>query len=663
MEPWLVEYLGPLVLLLLGAYSIRYAFTLVKGLLPPPWYIKGIPHSEFGDPIDEKEQHGLGISELKSDDTHTYRTFDYVILGGGTTGSVLASRLTENPTVSVLVLEAGESDSLQIFSRIPFAFARLFATPAEWGLWTEGGVDGKAPGVKGRSLRWPRGRMLGGCSSINAMICHHSSPSDFDEIAALGNPGWAYKDLLPYFAKSQKLVKSPDWPNSAPADASETRGTNGPLHVGYSWIGPLSSAFIKACGAVGIPIRDDVNVGGTLGVSRGQTFIKNGSRVSASNSYLTADVASRPNLTIATGANVTKITMSKEPGSGKFRATGAEFVTARIPFPGVKPGQPVYRVLAKREVIVAAGSLSSPQILKVSGIGPREELEAVGVPVIIDLPGVGENLKDHTAVGLVYKTKPGWSVQYLDHPIKGLPALAEWLRHKTGPLTSNVAEAIAFCRSTDPALAKVTGIPPADVPDHGSLGVGPDVEFLESGCAFKEHGKVKPVIGTEFFTIGAIHLRPQSKGRVKIVSPSTLVKPIIEANLIEHEDDIKTMVWGLKVAQKIANSEPLASMLDGGYEGPKFPKFPDLKTHSEKELEDYVREQSETMYHPIGTVKMAPLDQGGCVDPSLRVYGVEGLRVCDGSIFPEQISGHPMAPLCAIAEKFAENLLREVTSG
>ncbi|KAK4700967.1 hypothetical protein P7C70_g5273, partial [Phenoliferia sp. Uapishka_3] len=654
-----MSYLGPAFLLLATMWGLAFVSTLFLAIRGPSWHPGIEDLSKIGRKVGGEEKRGLGEDEDEE------KAYDVVIVGGGTCGCVLAARLSENPNLKVLILEAGHAGTRQLFSRIPATFSRMFQTNVDWNFWTEGGE--KAEGVKGRSLQWPRARMLGGCSSINAMICHHSAASDFDEWESLGASGWSYSSLLPYFFKSQTLNPHKEWPLSPHPNASEARGKSGPVNVGYAHLSPMTSAFMRACGALGIKIRKDLNtdgegeVRGTLGVSRTQTCIHGGERVSTATAYLTEAVVSRPNLTIATGATVTRIIFSRLTSESKPRATSVEFTPVDVAYAEAASSGARYRVRAKKQVIVCAGSILTPQLLEVSGIGRRDVLEKAGVPVLVDLPSVGENLKDHTAIGLNYQARPGTSLQYIADPIKGLAPLIEWLRYKTGPLTTNAAEAMAFVRSSDPSLAKASRVPASTLPDVGSGGTGPDIEFLQAALAFREHGRVKPVNGKDFYSIGAVLLRPQSKGSVHITSASTLDKPSIDARILADENDVKTLVWGLKLCHKIASTEPLASMILQPYDGDHgFPPFPEIEKWSDDALADWVRQNTSTMYHPVGTVKMGRVETGGCLDASLRVHGTDALRVCDASIFPEQISGHPMAPLIAIAERFADELKLEL---
>ncbi|ORY57716.1 hypothetical protein BCR35DRAFT_309616 [Leucosporidium creatinivorum] len=641
LSPWLL-----LLIPFLG--GLHLAYSVLKLASPPKWY-PGISNlSEVGTKVKEG-----ALDEEKG------KEFDIILVGSGTTGCVLASRLSEDPNISVLVLEAGKAGVLQLFSRIPATFARLFPHPtAEWGY-----DFAPSEGTKGRSLRCPRARMLGGCSSINAMMCHHCSPSDFDEIASLGFPSFSSASLEPYFAKSQSHIESTSWPLNKPDDKASVTGT-GPVKTGYSWINELCLAFVHACGAVGMEVRADLNDAkegkGTLGATRTKTFIEGGSRVSAATAYLTPDVIARPNLTVSVGATVTRILFSN---STPPRATGVEFTSLDNPWPTItgKPqSRTLYRASARKEVILTAGVIGSPHILKVSGVGPREELEKVGVPVLVDAPEVGGHLKDHLSVGMAFVAKKGVSSQWVADPLKGLPPLVEWLKHKTGPLTSNIAESLAFVRSTDKEFAERSGLPAPDVEDLGSGGIGPDIELIDAPLVFAKHGTVHPppnAGATDFYSIAPILLRPKSHGTVTIVSKDVFVKPVIDAQFFSDPHDVKLLTWGLKLCYKVANTEPLASLLLGPFQPnhPSFPEFVDVVNWSDEKIEDYIRGHAEVLYHPIGTVSL-----GRCLDGNLKVHGTASLRVCDASIFPEQISGHPMAPLLAIAERFAEELKGEL---
>ncbi|KAK4056069.1 hypothetical protein OIO90_002800 [Microbotryomycetes sp. JL221] len=660
------------LLVALGAFvGLRALWGVLKEILPPSWYPGTAKLDESGTLVDDEERKLEREADYKAwqrEDWH-----DKV------------KQLSEDPNISVLVLEAGHSDTLQIFSRIPATFSKLFNHPtASWGYEFE-----PTDSVRGRKLMCPRSRMYGGCSSINAMMCHWCSPSDFDEIVELtGFQAFAYDKLLPYFTKSQTSTDHPNWKVKEYA----ARGRTGPVRTGYFYpLNVLSQAFIDACVKVGVKRRDCINTNddgqGTMGTSRIATLIDKGSRVSTSIAYLTPDVIARPNLTVVSGATVTRILFSDEETP---RAVGVEYTPLDLPFPALagNTSRPLYRVSAKRDVLLAAGSIATPQLLKVSGVGPRSELEPLGIKVVSDLSDVGEHLKDHLASGCFYVAQQGVSLQWLSHPVKSLSALYEWLKYKSGPLTTNIAESVAFVRSDDPTLAQSTGVArPQGLPDYTSGRKGPDIEIICGATAFAKHGTIPAPLttdATDFFAIAPILLRPKSEGTVTIKSKDVFVRPVIDAQFLTHEEDVKMLSYGTKLCQAIAASQPLSSLLVKPFNPPNAPNWPAFpytsvssndksQVFTDSELDEWVRRHAEVLYHPVGTVRLgasptrdnddhnnSKRGRTGCLDRNLKIHGTQGLRVCDASIFPEQLSGHPMMPLIAISEMFSDVLKREV---
>ncbi|KAK4047830.1 hypothetical protein OIV83_005173 [Microbotryomycetes sp. JL201] len=666
-----VAQLWPVLVLVAVFVGLRSACSVLRQALPPSWYPGTAKLDEAGTAVDDEERKREREADYKPWTRQGWaskvKNYDFIICGGGTTGCVLASRLSEDPKTSVLVLEAGHAGVLQVFSRIPATFSKLFNHPtAAWGFEFE-----PSEGVRGRRLMSPRGRMLGGCSSINAMMSHRCGPSDFDEIEDLtGYKGFGWSDLVPCFMRSTKVNDGSTWKVQRYKD----QGTSGPVNVGYfPTLNQLSSAFIDACESVGLTRRDCVNTNdndkGTIGTTRIATLIDKGSRVSTATAYLTPEVIARPNLTVVGGATVTRILFSDDETP---RAVGVEYTPLDRPYPSVTGFQPkqLYRASVKRDVLVTSGSIGTPHLLQVSGVGPAKELERLGIKVVSDVPDVGKHLKDHLATGMFYVAQESTSLQWLSDPVKSLSALVEWLRYQTGALTTNIAEAVAFLRSDDEKLAKATGVHrPADVPDLTSRHVGPDIEVICGATAFARHGTLPaPMNGTDkdFFAIAPILLRPKSEGTVTIKSKDIFVKPVIDAQFLSHEQDVKMLMYGTKLCQAIAASAPLAKLLIkpfNPHNAPQWPTFPFTsitaakdQAFTDEELGEWVRRHAEVLYHPVGTVRLGPLDKQGCLNERLQVHGTHGLRVCDASIFPEQLSGHPMMPLIAIAEAFAERL-------
>jgi choline dehydrogenase len=348
--------------------------------------------------------------------------YDYIIVGTGTAGCVLANRLAEDPGTTVLAIEAGESDVKQLMSRIPAGVTKLWRSPVDWNFSTT-----PQPECAGRELEWPRGKLIGGCSSINAMMYNKGAPDDYDEWERLGNKGWAYKDVAPYLNKAENFQqpKDGDARQLGTEDLAQ-HGRTGPWQITYPAQAEVTKVFPDACDAIGIPKTPDVNTDrGILGATAVQTFIDtSGQRASTATAYLTADVVQRPNLKIASGQNVTRIIFDNS--GPQPRAVGVEMAASRA--------SPVrYLAKAKKEVLLCAGSIGTPQLLKLSGIGPASELKEHDIPLVAELPGVGENLMDHMAFhGVTFKTDKDVSLHYLQDPVKGLPEVIKWLRNGSG---------------------------------------------------------------------------------------------------------------------------------------------------------------------------------------------------------------------------------------
>lgn len=417
---------------------------------------------------------------------------------------MLASKLSEDPDVSVLLLEAGGPHTGILEARVPLLFSKLFHTEHDWDYNTV-----EQPGLAYRKMFWPRGKLLGGSTSINAMMYHHASNSDFDEWAnEMGCKGWGYSDLAPYFRRMENFTANPQ----RPAINMEHRGTGGEWQTGHSWLSPIvEDGFMKACEEVGIPANEDINTpGGTMGVTRFMTFIDNkGQRSSMATAFLTPEVMKRPNLYVACHAHVTRVLYDRMDPTKEPSAIGVELMT--------KKGGEKYEVHAKREVILSGGAVNTPQTLLLSGIGPAEDLKRMGISVVKDNPAVGRNMKDHLcASGILLKCKSASTYDYLNDNIKALPALLRWLVTGGGPLSSNVAESAAFIRTVDfPSSATKAENKPQDT---GSGGVGPDVELLGAPLAFIHHGEELAPPGTAVFSLGPTHLRPKSTGYISLKS-------------------------------------------------------------------------------------------------------------------------------------------------
>jgi choline dehydrogenase len=521
---------------------------------------------------------------------------DYVIVGAGSAGCVLAARLSEDPSKRVLLLEAG-GRAIHPNVAIPAAFAKQFKTKLDWDYCTE-----PEPACDGRSLYIPRGKGLGGSSSMNAMLYVRGRPLDYDLWEAEGCPGWGWKDVRPYFLRAENNERG----------ASENHATGGPLNVcdGRS-PRPLTARFLAAAERAGIPRVPDYNGPEQDGASPAQVTQRNGKRFSAADAYLRPNMK-RENLATITGAQVLRVQL--ENG----RATGVSYRDRR-------GREHVAR--ADREVILAAGAIGSPQLLMVSGIGPADHLRQVGVEVAHDLAGVGQNLQDHPYVVCIWESKLGGSLYGADKP----KALLEWLLRRSGPLTSSVAEAFAFVRSR-PGLA------------------APDLQFHFAPAYFNDNGFDE--FDGHAFTLGPVLVTPKSRGHITLRSADPADKPRILTNSLSEPEDVQALVAGLRKAREVAASEPLADAVAREiFPGPGV-------GNGDDELAEDARRRVELIYHPVGTCRMGS-GEDAVVDPELRVRGVDGLRVVDASIMPVIPGGNTNAPAIMVAERGAD-LIRGV---
>jgi choline dehydrogenase-like flavoprotein len=521
---------------------------------------------------------------------------DYIIIGGGSAGCVLAARLTEDPSVRVALIEAGPPDS-SVLIHCPAGLALLAKNgQANWAFETV-----SQPGLGGRRGYQPRGKVLGGSSSVNAMIYARGQHADYDEWAAQGNEGWGWRDVLPYFKRAEH--------NERGADAFH--GTGGPLNVmdlrSPNRFGPV---FVQAAVQAGFAPNPDFNGADQEGVGMYQVTHKKGERFSAAKAYLTPNL-SRPNLQVITQAYTTRILME-----GK-RAVGIEY----------REGGQLHQLKAAREVLLCAGALQSPQLLMLSGLGPAAHLQSHGIAVAHDLPGVGRNLHDHVDVVQVVdapqlKDLFGLSAAGLVRVLKGI---FEWRNFRSGMLTTNFAEAGGFIKS-DPGEAR------------------PDLQLHFVVGKLVDHGR-KTVFG-HGYSCHVCLLRPQSRGSVQLASRDPAAAPLIDPNFLGDADDLQRLVRGFKIMRRILSQSALA-----GYGGRELPASAGATT--DEQIEAFIRSRADTIYHPAGSCRMGngALD---VVDAKLQVHGVAGLRVVDASIMPRLVSGNTNAPTIMIAEKAAD---------
>ncbi len=518
--------------------------------------------------------------------------FDYIIVGAGSAGCVLACRLSEDPAVRVLVLEAGGPGNSRE-TRIPAAFSTLFKSAHDWAFETE-----PQPRLNRRRLFWPRGKMLGGSSAMNAMIYIRGNRADFDRWAAAGCDGWEFDSVLPHFKRTERQERG----------ASDYHGADGPLSVAdLRDPNPVSRAFVDAAVEIGLPRNDDFNGEEQEGVGFYQVTQRRGERHSAAAAFLVPAMR-RPNLTVWTRAHATGLIVENA------RAVGVRFV---------RDGKPV-EARASREVILTGGAINSPQLLLLSGIGPADELSALGLPVVADVPGVGRNLQDHLFVPIAYSCAKPCTLATATR----IDNLLRYALARRGPLTSNVAEAGGFVKTR-------TNLP------------APDLQLHFGPTYYLDHGFTRPK--GHGFTIGPTLVSPRSRGSIALASSDPFAPPRIDPNYLEQPDDLAVLLDGVALARMIVEAKAFDP-----FRGEEV--FPGPQVKGRQATADFVRASAETIYHPVGTCSMGT-GSHAVVDSKLRVAGVDGLRVADASVMPEIVTGNTNAAVMMIAERAAETIL------
>ena len=533
--------------------------------------------------------------------------YDYIILGAGSAGCVLANRLSLDPSNRVLLLEAGGTDR-RFFIQMPIGYGKTYHQKAvNWMYVTE-----PSPDADNKPSYWPRGKVLGGSSSINAMVYVRGNPRDFDEWSELGNSGWSYNEVLPYFRKMES------WQNGA----DTYRGGDGPLKISEvsSQLHPLCDNFLSAAKEIGIKLNSDMNGKRQDGVGNYQITTHKGQRMSSSRAYLWP-VISRTNLTVITNALASKILIKDK------KAYGVEYL---------KSGS-THKIYAKREVILSTGSINSPQLLQLSGVGPKKVLQEASVELIHDSPAVGQNLQDHLSVTYFYKSK----VPTLNDQLRPLLGKVyqglKYILTRSGPLSLSVNQSGGFIRTRD-GLSK------------------PNIQLYFSPVSYTlESRDRRAMMSPDPFSamlLGVSNCNTNSRGQLRIKNSDPTSHPIIEPNYLSHEEDVKDLLEGVKVLRKLAKTDSFKPVI-----GEEFRPGPECQT--DEQLIQHIKDTVWTVFHPSSTCRMGPDPKSNVVDRNLRVHGIDGLRVADASIFPKLICGNINAATIMVGEKASDLVLRD----